>query len=82
MTTVAQLAAQPYQEFGYVLFVEGWRVAWTNRVELAGSGVSSWIGTGRAAPRASRLPRAPSRRRCGAACGARPAEASRAATRR
>lgn len=46
MTTVAQLAAQPYQEFGYVLFVEGWRVAWTDRVELAGSGVSSWIGTG------------------------------------
>lgn len=49
MTTVAQLAAQAYQEIGYVFFVEGWAIAWTNRVELAGSGVSSWIGTGQGA---------------------------------
>lgn len=44
MATVAQLASRPYQEIGYVLFVEGWPVAFTNRVELAGTGGSSWIG--------------------------------------
>lgn len=44
MATVAQLAAQPYQEVGYLFVVEGWPIAWTNRVELAGTGVSSWIG--------------------------------------
>lgn len=45
MATVAQLAARAYQEVGYLLVVDGWPVAFTNRVELAGSGVSSWIGT-------------------------------------
>lgn len=44
MATVAQLAALPYYEVGYLLVIEGWEIAWTNRVELAGSGSSSWIG--------------------------------------
>ena len=45
MPTVAALAAADHQAVGYVLFVSGWRVAFTNRAELAGSGVGSWIGT-------------------------------------
>lgn len=44
MPTVAALAAADFQEVGLVLFVSGWRVAWTNRAELAGSGPGSWIG--------------------------------------
>src|SRR5688572_6948560 len=44
MATVANIAARPYQEIGYVLFIEGWPIAWTNRYELAGSGAGSWIG--------------------------------------
>lgn len=46
MTAVADLAAADFQEIGYLLVVEGWRVAWTNRSELAGSGPGSWIATG------------------------------------
>ncbi len=46
MPTVAALAAAEYQEIGYLLVVSGWRVAWTNRAELAGSGPGSWIAQG------------------------------------
>ena len=46
MTAAADLAAADFQEIGYLLVVEGWRVAWTNRSELAGSGPGSWIATG------------------------------------
>lgn len=46
MTTVAQAAAHRHQDVGFVLFFEGWAVAWTDRVELAGSGGGSWVGTG------------------------------------
>lgn len=46
MPTVADLAAAEFQEIGFVLFCEGWRVAWTNRAELAGSGPGSWISQG------------------------------------
>lgn len=45
MATVAELAALEVQEVGWVLFIEGWSKAFTNRSELAGTGVSSWIGT-------------------------------------
>lgn len=45
MATVAQLAARPYQEVGYLFVVDGWPVCFTNRVELCGTGGSSWIGT-------------------------------------
>lgn len=31
------------------MFFEGWSVGWTNRIELAGSGADSWIGTGQGA---------------------------------
>lgn len=44
MTSVAELAAQTYQDVGYVLFIEGWAIAFTDRHELAGAGSSSWIG--------------------------------------
>lgn len=41
--TPSELAGQDYQEIGYVLFIEGWHVAFTNRAELAG-GAEGWIG--------------------------------------
>ena len=46
MTTVAQLAARDHVEIGYLLVLQGCPFAFTNRSELAGTGVSSWIGTG------------------------------------
>lgn len=45
MPTVKDLAAQQYQEIAYLFVVEGWPIAWTNRVELTGAGKGSWIGT-------------------------------------
>ncbi|WAS91588.1 hypothetical protein [Nannocystis punicea] len=44
MATVAQLAAAEFQEIGYLFLIEGWPVAFTNRIELVGSGPGSWIG--------------------------------------
>lgn len=41
----AVLAKRPYQDVAFVLFLEGWRIAFTNRRELAGEGSGSWIGT-------------------------------------
>lgn len=49
--TVAQLADRPHRDVGYVLFIEGCPFAFTDRVELVGSGVNSWIGTGNGARR-------------------------------
>jgi hypothetical protein len=46
MTTVAQLATRAHVEVGYLLVLQGCPFAFTNRHELAGSGASSWIGTG------------------------------------
>lgn len=46
MPTVAALAASQYQEGGFLLVIEGWRVAFTNRAELTGSGLGSWIAQG------------------------------------
>lgn len=40
MATVAELAARPYQEVGYLFVVEGWPVSFTNRADLAGA---DWI---------------------------------------
>jgi hypothetical protein len=51
MPTVAELAAMSHREVGYVLFLEGCPFAFTDRAELAGSGGSSWIGTGNGARR-------------------------------
>lgn len=42
---VADLAAQEYQEVGYLFVVEGWSVGFTNKADLAGTGGDSWIGT-------------------------------------
>jgi hypothetical protein len=46
MATVAQLATRAHVEVGYLLVLQGCPFAFTNRHELAGSGASSWIGTG------------------------------------
>ena len=43
MATLAEIIARPHRDVGYVLFVEGWPFAFTNRSELAGSGIGSWI---------------------------------------
>jgi hypothetical protein len=43
VATVAQLAARAYQEVAYLFVVEGWPVAFSNRVEICGSGLNSWI---------------------------------------
>ncbi|MCY0985967.1 hypothetical protein OV203_02425 [Nannocystis sp. ILAH1] len=42
---IADLAASSYQETAFLLVVEGWPYMFTDRVDLAGSGVDSWIGT-------------------------------------
>ena len=41
--TLAEIVARSYREVGYVLFIEGWPYAITNRSELAGTGIGSWI---------------------------------------
>jgi hypothetical protein len=46
MATVAELATRAHVEVGYLLVLQGCPFAFTNRHELAGSGASSWIGTG------------------------------------
>ncbi len=43
MTTVAELAARDHRDVGFVLFVEGWDFAYTDRAELAGEGATAWI---------------------------------------
>lgn len=43
MSTLAEIVARDHREIGYVLFVEGWPFAFTDRAELAGSGIGSWI---------------------------------------
>lgn len=45
MPSSAVLAARTYQDVAFVLFLEGWRYAFTNHVELVGEGPGSWIGT-------------------------------------
>mgnify|MGYP000048784992 CR=1 FL=1 len=42
-STIAEIVARPHRDVGYVLFIEGLPFAFTNRSELAGSGVGSWI---------------------------------------
>jgi len=42
-STIAEIVARPHRDVGYVLFIEGLPYAFTNRSELAGSGVGSWI---------------------------------------
>jgi len=42
-STLAEIIARPHRDVGYVLFIEGLPYAFTNRSELAGSGVGSWI---------------------------------------
>ena len=41
--TITELASRSGLEIGYVLFLEGIPYAFTNRQELVGSGVGSWI---------------------------------------
>jgi hypothetical protein len=41
--TLAEIVARSYRDVGYVLFIEGWPYAITNRSELAGTGIGSWI---------------------------------------
>lgn len=45
MTTVAEFAARTHVEVGYLLVLQGCPFAFTNRLELAGTGAASWIGT-------------------------------------
>lgn len=45
MATVEQLAARAHREIAYLLVVEGWPWAFTDRHEIAGTGPGSWIGT-------------------------------------
>ena len=44
MATVAELAAADHREVAYLLVVEGWPWAFTDRSEIAGAGPGSWIG--------------------------------------
>jgi hypothetical protein len=46
MATVAEIHLREANEGGWLVFVEGLAEAWTNVPELAGTGGSSWIGTG------------------------------------
>lgn len=46
---VADIHALPFNVAGWVLFIEGIDIAFTNIPDLVGSGVSSWIGTGEGA---------------------------------
>jgi len=40
-STIAEIVARPHRDVGYVLFIESLPTAFTNRSELAGSGVQS-----------------------------------------
>ena len=42
---VSDIHASGYAKAGWVMFIEGLRYAWTDIPALAGTGVSSWIGT-------------------------------------
>ena len=44
MATVAQLAERPHRAVAYLLVVEGWPWAFTDRPEISGAGFGSWIG--------------------------------------
>lgn len=46
MTAVATLATRSHVEIGYLFVLQGCPFMFTDREELAGTGVSSWIGTG------------------------------------
>lgn len=51
MPTVAELASRAHRDVGFILFIQGCDWALTNRPELAGSGVDSWVGTSNGARR-------------------------------
>jgi hypothetical protein len=44
MTTVAELAARDHVEIGYLFVLQGCPFMFTDRAELAGEGVFSWLG--------------------------------------
>ena len=58
--TITELASRSGLEIGYVLFLEGIPYAFTNRQELVGSGVGSWIDGARLARSACRYDLGPS----------------------
>lgn len=45
MSSVEQLAARDHVDIAYLMVWQGCPFMWTNRPEIAGSGVGSWIGT-------------------------------------